>query len=283
MDFLPLFEHRWRNMAHKLVDLNPFQVLDGIKACAYDAARDVARANRAKDKKYSDDTTKLMLLLRLLRLQDGAARGQDGLHLDKFLRAHPGLPSSTEDIKIAVDKILEKGGVEQPVHAPGANQVRKHTALDKVKTLLPSTRLRLYALRPSKHAETTTDPDAMASIAAGYWSQIWAKRIAEEASITPDEYYGFHQKRIPSDCMPTVPTLQDIEDSILQSGKSCAGPDGIPFSAWRALVKHATPVFHQVVLALAEGVLLPQATTTASSSSSPKRARCAPSTRGPSP
>jgi endonuclease/exonuclease/phosphatase family metal-dependent hydrolase len=256
-NFLPFFEQRWRNMAHKLVGLDPFQVLEGIKACAYDAAGDVARANRAKDKKYSDDTTRLTLLLRLLRLQDGVARGQDDLHLDRFIQAHPSLPSSTEDIKFAVDKILEKGGVEQPVHAAGATRVRKRNAIDKIKIILPSTRTRLHALRPSKHEEPSTDPDAMASIAAGYWTRIWAKRVAKDKSTTPERYFGYHQKNISEEFMPAVPTEQDIEDSINQSGKSCAGPDGIPFSIWQSIVKHATPVLHQVVLALSEGALPP--------------------------
>ena len=57
--------------------------------------------------------------------------------------------------------------------------------------------------------------------------------------------------------MPPFPQPQDISDCIARSKNSCAGPDGIPFSVWRALREHAAPVLHMVVVALTAGLLPP--------------------------
>ena len=79
-DFVPAFEQRWRDVGHKSVGRDVFEALASFKECAYGAARDVICASKARDKRHSNEVLEITLLLRLLRLQDGIARGQDDSH-----------------------------------------------------------------------------------------------------------------------------------------------------------------------------------------------------------
>ena len=259
-DYVATFEQRWRDVAHRLRPDDAFAILDAFKASMYDAAADIALKRRNQNKTFKTEVHKLTLLLKLLRLDDAGARTNNYTPLDRFRKAHPALPSDLADAREAIKRLLETGGVEDKVHKAGASRLRKPSAIDRIKVHLPSTRVRLHAMREGEDEDPSSDPNVMAQIAARYWTRIWAKRrrrIVDEC-IEPEAYFAFHQKRISADAVPIIPTIQDLDDAILQSKNSSAGPDGIAFAVWRALHKHAAPVLHKVVLALASGVLPPE-------------------------
>ena len=58
--------------------------------------------------------------------------------------------------------------------------------------------------------------------------------------------------------MPKLPTVKQVMEAISHSNNSCAGPDGVSFAAWRAVAKHAAPVLHLVLQAMAAGRLPPE-------------------------
>ena len=98
----------------------------------------------------------------------------------------------------------------------------------------------------------------MATYAADCWGKIWARRnSSEEECIEPDAYFEYFQKSMPQGPRPALPSIQDLFDCISRTKNSCPGPDGIPFTVWRALREHAAPVLHLVIVALADGVLPP--------------------------
>ena len=66
--FLPFFEQRWRDVAHKLHSHDAFSRLAAFKACMYEAASQVSTAHRTRTKKYQSDLAKLTLLLKLIRV-----------------------------------------------------------------------------------------------------------------------------------------------------------------------------------------------------------------------
>ena len=52
---------------------------------------------------------------------------------------------------------------------------------------------------------------------------------------------------------PHLPSVEEIETAIAQTGNSATGPDGIPFSAYRKISQFAAPILHRVFKALARG------------------------------
>ena len=254
--FVPIFEQRWRDIAHKLDPEDPFAAHAALKTCMYDAAQEVIVAARKKKKRYSDDVHRLTALLRLHREMDRAARFQDHTRLARYSAIHSTLPTDHDEVREAIRALLSTGSIERQARKPGASSIRQSSAVDKIKLHLPSTMVRLRALREEPGSAPTSDPDLMARYAAAYWSKIWARRTSSDR-IDPGTYFGFFQKSLPDGPLPVIPSVQDISDSIARPKKSCAGPDGIPFSVWRALREHAAPVLHMVVVALAAGVLPP--------------------------
>jgi ribonuclease HI len=252
--FAQIFGQRWRDIAHKLDQDDAYGAHAAFKACMYDAAQEVIVAARAEKQRYRDEVHRLTVLLRLHREMDRAARTLSTTRLSRFLTAHPTLPTSQQSVRDAIRSLLKASSIEQQASKPGAASIRKSSsAVGKIKMHLPSTRVRLRALRKNLATLPTTDPDLMAALAAAYWSKIWAARAPEEC-ISPDAYFQFFQKSLPEDQAPTLPTEQEISDCIAGSNNSCAGPDGIPFSAWRALRELAAPVLHMVIVALSSGV-----------------------------
>jgi hypothetical protein len=142
----------------------------------YDAAADISLSHRNRKNDYKNEVHKLTLLLKLLRLVDRAARTHSTTSLDAFVKAHPLLPSDPADARVAINALLSEGGVEDKVHEAGATSLRKRNALDKIKIFIPSTRIRLHALRVSMTDDPSSDPNVMARIAATFWAKIWASR-----------------------------------------------------------------------------------------------------------
>ena len=97
----------------------------------------------------------------------------------------------------------------------------------------------------------------MASLAASFWGSIWSAREPQEESISPDSYYGEYTCPPSGVPLPLVPSIEVLEETIVGSNNSAAGPDGIPFAAWRSVARHAAPVLFKVLSALAGGELPP--------------------------
>ena len=128
--------------------------------------------------------------------------------------------------------------------------------ITNLKATLPSTRTRLSALRSSLDEDPSSDPDRMAELASDYWSKIWSPRPAESKKRSPGDYYGDPLPN-PGPDLPPIPSVDHIMEAISTSGNSCPGPDGIPFSAWRAIAKYAAPVLHLCLLSISQGGLPP--------------------------
>lgn len=250
-DFLRYFEARWLPVAIHLDTSRPFHLIKVMKQCMFGASRDVIRANRERKRAFADAVGELTFLLKALRCR------LDPLspYSISFLSKHDDVGDEAS-IRRTISGLLDDS---MPEEGPSVSPHLSHpdNPTTKLKARLPTTRLRLHALRQELSDIPTTDPDRMAQIACRYWSTIWSPRKEEEISCSPRDYFGDHSLSIPPGLMPELPGVVQIADAINASGNSCAGPDGIPFAAWRAIVKHAAPALHLGLEALAGGTLPP--------------------------
>jgi hypothetical protein len=67
-----------------------------------------------------------------------------------------------------------------------------------------------------------------------YYSGVWAKDPNEASTADMLQYVRDHTSRIPHELLPLLPTSEDFQDIIANTGDSCAGPDGIPFTYYRS-------------------------------------------------
>ena len=142
-------------------------------------------------------------------------------------------------------------GIPDPANVPdegprdlGKNSFNRSVELLKnLKFILPSTKKRVSCLSGSLEVPPTSDPTLLGGLIQDYWGSIWAAPSPSEVHMRGaliDEYL--------MDYLPPLATsLPDLESkhmsmSILSSGDSAPGPDGIPFMAYRVTVEHATRV-----------------------------------------
>lgn len=245
--YLPLFEKNWSETAHQIVNMDCFGILEALKRCMHKAGTGVRRAQKEKRKNYTSSLSELNAIVKAIRLHQAR---DNSPHAQRFFCLHPHLEGSDiETLKGLAGPLLKKGEVEDK-----DNRTAK-TRIDHIKICLPSTRERLHALRPNLDSDLVTDPTEMAKLAHGYWSKIWSPRQETDDHREPEEYYGDFRRRIPPELIPLIPGIPELEDAIRQTNNSCAGPDGLPFAAYRTIFRHAAPVLALVLQGLAAGQL----------------------------
>ena len=89
-----------------------------------------------------------------------------------------------------------------------------------------------------------------------HWQPLWNKEERREPIEASMARFDYHRKVVTA--RVRQPTLIDYEDAIRDTNNSCAGPDGIPFSVYRALSAIVAPIICEVGAALARGVRPPE-------------------------
>jgi ribonuclease HI len=129
---------------------------------------------------------------------------------------------------------------------------------EKLKVWFPSSRRKIRFLK-EKHrsgagfTEPTNNPDEMASIAKNFWQKIWAK-APKKGRPRLQTYLG-EARKIDHAHIPDIPDLDSIADIIIGTNNSCAGPDGIPFKAYRVLAEACAPVIAKMLTFFSNGGL----------------------------
>ena len=83
----------------------------------------------------------------------------------------------------------------------------------------------------------------MASVAKTYWEKVWAPRSAQPSDKDRSAFLNGYNKKVDPSLVPS-PTLGNVEAAIARSKNTSPGPDGIPFSAWRAAPDLAAPLLY---------------------------------------
>ena len=92
----------------------------------------------------------------------------------------------------------------------------------------------------------------MAKVAKSYWEKIWAPRSPPASDKDRSAFLSNENKRVEPSLIPT-PSLASGEAAIARSKNTSPGPDGVPFSAWRAAPDLAAPLLFGALLLLLEG------------------------------
>jgi len=211
-------------------------------------AADVARKVRIRTASSTLLFSQHLSLLRLV-LSDG----QDTARISRLLDLSPPLRSLVRlDGARWVSTGLEEATRDlatietPPLGAPAPNLVQ--ALVEKV----PKSRSHITTLRTSPDdppAVTRLDKSALAK---AYWSKVWDKRTT---STTPSERASFlrgYDSKVDHSLLQE-PDLDSVLEAIAKSKNTAAGPDGIPFAAWRAAPDLAAPLLLGVLQAIFRG------------------------------
>ena len=83
-----------------------------------------------------------------------------------------------------------------------------------------------------------TEPSNIARILRQHWEDIFKKRGVDsqllEQWIRDDIHWRIDEGAMPTPMRRTRVKLKHVKKALRKSGNSAPGPDGIPYSAWRA-------------------------------------------------
>ena len=186
----------------------------------------------------------------LKELYSGAPRPD---HLAKLAGLDPDLPKLTPEdgsdpipgIEDRLNTLLAEFAEEFPDDNPHPLHQTESRFLKEAKLFLPSKRNHLKGLT-GKDGQVTSDPLRMARILKESWQKTWAIRPCRARA---EPFLRAYSRRFPAPHL-AMPTVENIQETIRQSGDSAAGIDGIPFSLYRELTSVASPLLHQVLQAL---------------------------------
>jgi ribonuclease HI/exonuclease III len=143
-------------------------------------------------------------------------------------------------------------------YLPGDGQGQDPASL--LKSYLPCTRARLAYLKAKESDPLTSSPDAMGDIIQEFYEVLWSDDPGLRSRGEMDEFIS-DAPLVPRHLLPIIPSVDDIHDIINQTNDSAAGPDGIPFSIYRAFLGLA-PEFahslHAMLVCMADGTLPPE-------------------------
>ena len=181
------------------------------------------------------DNTLLLLLSR-------DSGGWNTAKLKKFIDNSFKLAGVPEGNEVAEQDLVL--GVVPPCFVPPP--AKKLNALKELKLKLPSTRTKIDALRVGPNKTPSNDPAEIGPLIQGYYGRLW-----QAADVGPDrqeklqDYLVDYNRRI-DPCEVVAMSLELVQQAIHMAPASSPGPDGIPFSAYKANVKLAAPILLEV-------------------------------------
>jgi len=118
----------------------------------------------------------------------------------------------------------------------------KTNALKELKLYLPSTRTKVEALREGKDNNPTNDPAKLGPLICDYYGKIWGEASQKSSrSEDMDRYLKDYHRRIDPSLISDI-TLETVLNAISMAPDTSPGPDGIPFSAFKATACISGPV-----------------------------------------
>jgi exonuclease III len=134
----------------------------------------------------------------------------------------------------------------QPTHHQTTNFIQR------AKRYLPSDRIKLTALRdPDPHKPYITEPILMAAETKRYWQNHWTPPPDNKQSI--DAYLADYPQRLDPQNLTDALTQDHIERSITAMTSDAPGLDGIPPTAYKAIITTATPFLLAAARSMSRG------------------------------
>ena len=137
--------------------------------------------------------------------------------------------------------------VTSSVAAPAPKKIN---ALKELKLRLPSTRSKIQVLRAGPDHSPSNDPKIIGPVIQEYYSRIWkASSVGSDRSGSLHKYLEDYDRRINLDEIKPI-TIELVQKAIHMAPDTSPGPDGVPFSAYKAIVELAGPIILDVCLFL---------------------------------
>jgi hypothetical protein len=112
---------------------------------------------------------------------------------------------------------------------------------------LPKNKSGIASLHDDDNDCITEDRDRMSKIATNFWKDKWQRHDVRD----PDILFQHYHKRILT--QPKVADIALVQLVLGNTGNSAAGPDGIPFLAYRSIAEQAAPVLLGALQAMHAG------------------------------
>ena len=228
--------------------LYPFKALTKYKAALFKAAaltRKIKLANASLPLSLSHHIT----LLRLI-----STINQDLTRIHRLLE----LAASLEPLVVFREGRFWDNGLEIAAQnllvrasAPVAAAPQPHPTTT-LKEKLPGSKARISHLRCEAIDPPTFTESGKSSITARFWSKVWARRSNPPSSSERSKFLAGYTKRVDHSLLLS-PSLEAVLEAIKRSNDSAAGPDGIPFAAWRAATVFAGPLLTDVLKFVCSG------------------------------
>ena len=124
------------------------------------------------------------------------------------------------------------------------------TPISKVQTIaktLPNDKQKITQLYDRNTESITEDTQNMTKISYNYWEDKWKNKHIHN----PQLLFSIYGKKLLQ--QPENITIDFIIDVINNTNDTAAGPDGIPFAAYRAVAELAAKVLHSAILGMMKG------------------------------
>ena len=154
------------------------------------------------------------------------------------------------------DIYVKHGGVEQVVGEEGPlSPLRspnpRRNFLQEIKLVLPSKRSRLRALRSLISSPLTYDPAEVGEIIQKFYGSLWARASPPPGAVRT--YLKNYKKKVNLEFI-LEPNIEICTKVLLEApGQSMAGPNGIPFKAYKEIIDIAAPALLDLVNYIREG------------------------------
>ena len=126
----------------------------------------------------------------------------------------------------------------------------KPNALKELKLKLPSTRTKIEALRCGPDKAPSNDPNVIGPLIQNYYGKIWS--AVETGPGRQEElrsYLEDYDRQVEPDEILDI-SIELVRKAILMAPSTSPGPDGVPFSAFKANIELAGPLLLDVCLFL---------------------------------
>ena len=123
---------------------------------------------------------------------------------------------------------------------------KKPNALKELKLKLPSTRTKIQALRVGPDNSPSSDPSKIGPVIQNYYGKIWqAVETGHDRRDNLRDYLEDYDRSVnPNDILEV--TLDLVQTAIRMAPATSPGPDGVPFSAFKANMELAGPILLDV-------------------------------------
>ena len=150
-----------------------------------------------------------------------------------------------QHLGVPEDKVAE-GGYSDEAPPPSPTTKPKTNALKELKFKLPSTRTSIVALRVGHEKLPSSNPAELGPLIKDHYQKIWSAAIphADRQSSLAD-YLSDYDRHIDISKIKEI-NLELVEKAIHMAPSTSPGPDGIPFSAYKANIELAAPVILDV-------------------------------------